>query len=361
MDLRMTDASSSQIPLTNRQRTAILGASGYTGAELLRLARRHPAIEIRALSADRQAGREMEEVFPHLGLDHLPQLTRIEEIPFDEMDVVFCALPHATTQAVVRGLPERLRVIDLSADFRLAKGELYEEWYGHPHGALELQGQAVYGLTEMHRTAISMARLVANPGCYPTATLLPLLPLVRDRMIEMDEIVVDAKSGVSGAGRSEKLGNLFAEVAEGMHAYGVGRHRHMPEIEQELSAASGQPVTISFTPHLIPINRGMLATTYVRLKPGIDFMEARNALEDAYASEPFVHVLKPGVVPSSRHVRGTNHCLINIVQDRRPGCVILLSAIDNLMKGASGQAIQNFNVMHRLDEITGLDEGALFP
>ncbi len=342
-------------------KTAILGASGYTGAELLRLIRQHPAIEITALTASRQAGKPISAVFPHLGLDGLPDLVKIEDVDFSDIDLVFCALPHGTTQTVVKELPESVKVVDLSADFRLTSADTYTEWYGKPHEAIEMQGQVVYGLTELHRPAISMARVVANPGCYPTASLLPLLPLLRDRLIDPAEIVIDAKSGVSGAGRSEKLGNIFTEVAEGLHPYGVARHRHMPEIEQELSAASGTPVTISFTPHLIPINRGMLATIYIRMNDGVSFGELRASMAEAYADEPFVHLLEQGVAPATRYVRGTNQCLINIFEDRREGCAIVTSVIDNLMKGASGQAIQNANVMLGLDETTGLEGGALFP
>ncbi|MEM6903563.1 MAG: N-acetyl-gamma-glutamyl-phosphate reductase, partial [Pseudomonadota bacterium] len=321
----------------------------------------HPAIEVRALTADRQAGKAMAEIYPHLGHEGLPDLVKIEALDFDQLDVVFCALPHATTQEVVRDLPERLKVIDLSADFRLTNAAVYEQWYGKPHGAPELQGQAAYGLTEWHRPAIGMSRLIAVPGCYPTVSLLALLPLVQDRIIEIDDIIIDAKSGVTGAGRGEKLVNLYAEVAEGMHAYGVGHHRHMPEIEQELSGAAGAPVTISFTPHLVPMNRGMLATIYVRFADGQDYTSARQSYLDAYENEPFVQLLPEGAVPATRHVRGTNHCLIGITPDRRPGCAIITAVIDNLMKGASGQAVQNFNVMHQLNEATGLNDVALFP
>lgn len=357
----MTDLSSSPSQDRPVLRTAILGASGYTGAELLRLVRQHPGIAIRYLTADRQAGKPLRTVFPHLALDDLPDLVRIGDVDFTQVDTVFCALPHGTTQEVISGLPDHVRVVDLSADFRLARVDSYAEWYGHPHAAPALQGEAVYGLTEMHRPAVGIARLVANPGCYPTASLLPLLPLLRAGLIEPDEIIIDAKSGVSGAGRSEKLGNLFTEVAEGLHPYGVGRHRHMPEIEQELSMAAGTPVMISFTPHLIPINRGMLATSYVRLTEGADLAAARDCLVDAYGEEPFVHVLEPDVTPTTRSVRGTNNCLINLFADRRPGRLILTSVIDNLVKGASGQALQNFNVMYGFDERTGLRDGAIFP
>jgi N-acetyl-gamma-glutamyl-phosphate reductase len=342
-------------------RTAILGASGYTGAELLRLLRHHPAVSIAALTADRMAGQKMKAVFPHIDAPDLPLLVKIADVDFSAINLVFCALPHGTTQSVIAGLPDHVKIIDLSADFRLANIDTYADWYGHPHQAVALQGQAVYGLTEFHRPAIAMARLVANPGCYPTATLLPLLPLLVADQIDPHEIIVDAKSGVSGAGRAEKQANLFTEIAEGMHAYGVGQHRHMPEIEQELSAAAGRPVVISFTPHLIPMNRGMLATTYVRLKKGVTPHDLRATLIERYVNEPFVTVMDEGAVPATRFVRGTNRCLLNVFADRRSDRAILVSVIDNLVKGASGQAVQNLNVMLGLDEKEGLDFGALFP
>ncbi|HEX9646589.1 MAG TPA: N-acetyl-gamma-glutamyl-phosphate reductase, partial [Alphaproteobacteria bacterium] len=238
-------------------RVAVLGASGYTGAETLRLAVRHPAMRIVALTADRRAGADIDGVFPHLGGLGLPRLSRIEDVAWDGVDAAFCCLPHATTQEVVAGLPERLKVIDLSADFRLRDAAVYAEWYGHEHRAPALQAQAVYGLTEWARPALGQARLVACPGCYPTSALLPLIPLVRDGVVEAGDIIIDAKSGVSGAGRGLKEGSLYAEVAEGVHAYGIAAHRHAPEIDQELSAAAGRALTVSFTPHLMPMNRGL--------------------------------------------------------------------------------------------------------
>lgn len=349
------------VPAVTKLRTAILGASGYTGAELLRYAYQHPTIEVAALTADRHAGKPAAHVFPHLGHRDLPDLVRIEDVNFAEMDVVFCALPHATSQAVIKKLPGHVRVIDLSADFRLTNMQAYETWYGKPHDAPEMQGEAVYGLTEFHRAAIRMARLVAVPGCHPTVGLLCLLPLVMRRLIDPDVMIVDSKTGVTGAGRSEKLGNLFAEVAEGMHGYALGAHRHMAEFEQELSAAAGSPIRVSFTPHLIPINRGMLATCYLRMADGEDLTSLRDGLEEAYENEPFVRVLPEGVTPATRSVRGTNMCHINIFADRRPGWAIVIGVIDNLTKGASGQAVQNFNVMTGIDETTGLLEAPLFP
>lgn len=342
-------------------RIGILGASGYTGAELIRLLLRHPAAELCALTAERQAGKPMAEVFPHLGDHDLPGLVKIEEVNWDRLDVVFCALPHGTTQEIVAGIPHGIKVVDLSADFRLSDPAAYAEWYGHEHRAVELQKEVAYGLTELNRQGVRKARVVANPGCYPTSSLLPLIPLLLDEMIEPGGIVIDAKSGVSGAGRDAKQANLFTEVSEGFNAYGVGHHRHMPEIEQELRLAAGRPVTVSFTPHLVPMNRGMLSTIYVRMAEGITADDLRARLAERYADEPFVTVTPAGVVPATRHVAGSNHCRIGVVADRTPRGAIIVSVIDNLVKGASGQAIQNMNVMLGLGETTGLDQVALFP
>lgn len=345
----------------NQQRIAILGASGYTGAELLRLLRHHPQVEIRALTADRQAGKPIAVVFPHLAGEGLPDLVAIGDVDWSGLDLVFCGLPHGTTQEVISALPGHLRIVDLSADFRLSDTATYAEWYGHEHQAPELQREAVYGLTEIAREQVRGARLVANPGCYPTSAQLPLIPLIRARLIDADDIVIDAKSGVSGAGRAVRESSLFCEVAEGIHAYGVAGHRHAPEIEQGLSQAAGRNIVVSFTPHLMPMNRGILSTIYVRLAAGATLGDLRAVLERAYAAEPFVRVLPDGGLPATRHVRGTNLCLIGLSRDRVAGRAILVSAIDNLVKGASGQAIQNMNVMLGLPETTALEHRALFP
>lgn len=345
----------------SKVRVGILGASGYTGAELARLLLRHPAVRIEALTAERQAGKPMAEVFPHLAGYGLPDLVKIEAVHWDKLDVVFCALPHGATQEIVAMLPHHLRVVDLSADFRLADPAEYATWYGHEHKALEIQKEVAYGLTEFNRNGVRKARVVANPGCYPTCSLLPLLPLLLEEQIESGGIIIDAVSGVSGAGRDAKQANLFTEVSEGFNAYGVGNHRHMPEIEQELRLAAGRPVTVSFTPHLAPMNRGMLATIYVKMADGVTADDLRATLSERYADEPFVNVTPAGVAPATRHVRGSNHCLIGVFPDRAPRGAIIVSAIDNLVKGASGQAIQNMNAMLGLDEVMGLEQVALFP
>lgn len=342
-------------------RVAILGASGYTGAELVRLLARHPDFRITVLTGDRKAGQPLASVFPHLAALSLPDLVAIADVDFAKVDAVFCALPHGTTQEVIAGLPDHLKVVDLSADFRLTSLDAYATWYGHAHKAPELQKQAVYGLTELKRDAIRDARLVANPGCYPTSVQLPLVPLLKAGLITAEDIIIDAKSGTSGAGRAAKEANLYCEVTEGIHAYGVASHRHAPEIEQELSLVAGQDVLVAFTPHLMPMSRGMLSTIYVKLAKGAKAADLRAELGKVYADEPFVQVLPEGAVPATRHVRGSNYCFINAFDDRLPGRAIITSVIDNLVKGASGQALQNMNLMYGLAETTGLDQQPMFP
>jgi N-acetyl-gamma-glutamyl-phosphate reductase len=336
---------------------AILGASGYTGAELVRLIATHPRMEIAALTADRKAGETMGSVFPHLRHLALPRLATIEATDFSGIDLVFCALPHATSQAVIAALPRDLRVVDLSADFRLRDPAVYARWYGGPHQALDLQAEAVYGLTEFYREAIRGARLVAGTGCNAATGIYAILPLLRAGVIDPDEIIIDLATGVSGAGRSPKEGMLHSEVSEGYHAYNVGKHRHLAEFDQEFSAAAGRPVAVTFTPHLLPQNRGILATVYLRGEA-----ETIHAtLRDAYADEPFVVVLPFGEAPATRHVRGSNFVHLGVIADRRPGRVMVFSALDNLTKGSSGQAIQNANLMLGLPETMGLMAAPLFP
>jgi len=351
--------------MDNKVRVAVLGASGYTGAELVRLLLEHPSATLSVLTADRKVGQTLGEVFPHLAaaaMDAgLPTLQAIDDVDWDGVDVAFLALPHGTTQEVAARLPKRLKIIDLSADFRLRDMETYAQWYGHEHRAPELQAEAVYGLAELARSEIAAARLVACPGCYPTTSQLPLIPLVEAGVIDADDVVIDAKSGVSGAGRAAKEASLFAEVAEGVHAYGVAAHRHAPEIEQGLSAAAGRGVTVSFTPHLMPMNRGILASIYVRLSNGATAADARAALAARYANEPFARVVPEGTVPATRHVRGSNLCLMGVFADRMPGRTIVLSVLDNLVKGASGQAVQCMNIVMGLDETAGLRDRPLFP
>ncbi|NLH83226.1 MAG: N-acetyl-gamma-glutamyl-phosphate reductase [Phyllobacteriaceae bacterium] len=340
---------------------AILGASGYTGAELLRFLINHPKVRITALTADRKAGSTIAEAFPQFVGYDLPRLVTIAEVDWSAIDLVFCALPHATTQEVLKTVPKRIKIVDLSADFRLSDPAAYEYWYGHPHQALELQKEAVYGITEFAREAVAAARLVANPGCYTTCSQLPVIPLIEAGAIDPDEIVIDAKSGVTGAGRSLKESNLFTEVSEGFHAYGVGHHRHMAELEEGFSRAAGRPVIPAFTPHLVPMNRGMLATVYVKPVGGATPQSLHEILEKRFAGETFVKVLPFGTVPQTRHVRGSNRVYMSVFADRRPGRAILMCVLDNLVKGASGQAIQNMNVMMGWDEALGLEAVGVFP
>ena len=342
-------------------RIGIMGASGYTGADLVRLLATYPGAEIRVLTANAHAGKPLAEVFPHLGGLDLPGLIRVEDADWSGLDVAFCALPHGTTQEIIAALPRQLKVIDLSADFRLRDLDTYAQWYGHAHRAPTLQPAAVYGLTEFYRDRIRDARLVACPGCYPTAALLLLLPLVAERLIEADDVIIDAKSGATGAGRSLRETMLFCEIAEAAHPYSVATHRHAPEIEQELSVAAGRDLLVNFTPHLLPMNRGELLTTYVRLAGGTTVGDLRAALTRRYEDEPFVRVVPEGVAPGTRHVRGSNHCLLGVFADRLPGRAILVATLDNLVKGSSGQAIQNMNVMLGAAETTGLEQAPLFP
>jgi N-acetyl-gamma-glutamyl-phosphate reductase len=342
-------------------RAAVLGASGYTGADLIRLAARHPNIALTSLIAKGHAGQALAQVFPHLASLDLPTLVTSDEVDWSKVDVVFCGLPHGTAHSEIGKLPERIRVIDMSADFRLRDPKTYAKWYGGEHSAPHLLKSAVYGLTEHYAKEIKSARIVACPGCYPTAALLALIPLVKRKLIEPGDILIDAKSGVSGAGRTLKQNILFSESGEGLSPYGIGDHRHVPEMEQELEAAAGKAVTINFTPHLAPMARGELCTIYVRLAGKDNANDLRAALNDAYAGAPFVRVVEEGTIPATQHVRGSNYCHIGVFADRIQGRAILVTAIDNLVKGSAGQALQNFNLMYGFDETLGLKQLPLFP
>ncbi|KAL4275921.1 hypothetical protein AHAS_Ahas20G0155500 [Arachis hypogaea] len=355
--VRCGSAASSE----NTVRVGVLGASGYTGSEVLRLLANHPQFGVALLTADRKAGQPIASVFPHLATQKLPDLIAVKDADFSHVDAVFCCLPHGTTQEIIRGLPNHLKIVDLSADFRLRDISEYEEWYGQPHRAPELQKEAIYGLTEILREEIRNARLVANPGCYPTSIQIPLVPLIKAKLIDIKNIIIDAKSGVSGAGRSVKENLLYTEVAEGINSYGVTRHRHVPETEQGLSDAAHSKVTISFTPHLMPMIRGMQSTIYVEMAPGVSTEDLYQQLKRSYENEEFAVLLGNGVVPRTHSVRGTNYCLINVFPDRIPGRAIIISVIDNLVKGASGQALQNLNLMMGFPENLGLHYQSLFP
>ncbi|WP_425994112.1 N-acetyl-gamma-glutamyl-phosphate reductase [Afipia sp. DC4300-2b1] len=352
--------------MSTKKKIGILGASGYTGAELVRLLLRHPRVEIAVLTADRRAGQMMGDVFPQFAPYDLPRLVTIDEVDWANagLDLVFCALPHATTQKVLKDVFAKapdIKIVDLSADFRLEDPAAYAKWYGHDHHALELQKEAVYGLVEIYRRDIKKARLVANPGCYTTCAQLPLIPLLKAKAIEPDEIVIDAKSGMTGAGRSAKEEMLFSEVSEGFNAYGVGQHRHMAELDQEFSKAAGKEVVVSFTPHLLPMNRGIFSTIYVRGRRGKIAQDLHEILVSQFEKEPFVHVLPFGKTPHSRHVRGSNMTFIGVAADRIAGRAIIVSTLDNLTKGASGQAVQNMNLVLGLPETMGIDQPPMFP
>ena len=339
-------------------RIAILGASGYTGAELVRLIASHPEMEIVALSADRKAGMAMAEVFPFLRHLDLPKLVKVEEIDFSGVDLCFCALPHATSQAVISKLPRDLKIVDLSADFRLRDPAAYEKWYGNPHAAVDLQAEAVYGLTEFYRDEIAKGRLVAGTGCNAATGQYALRPLIAAGVIDLDDILIDLKAGVSGAGRSLKENLLHAELSGGTHSYSAGsKHRHLGEFDQEFSKVAGRPVRVQFTPHLLPMNRGILATVYVKGDPNA----VHATLATAYAEEPFLKVLPFGALPSTRDIAGSNYCHIGVIGDRIPGRAVVVAVLDNLTKGSSGQAIQNANLMLGIEETMGLMLAPVFP
>ena len=343
-------------------RIAVVGASGYTGAELLRLLARHPEAELVCVTSRQYAGQPVAEIFP--------SLQGILDLSFDDVDpagvagradLVFTAVPHQTAMNMI---PELLaagsRVVDLSADFRLRDVSVYEAWY-QAHTASDLLDEVVYGLPELFRDQVPAARLVANPGCYPTSVALALTPLLEAKKIDPATIIVDSKSGTSGAGRAAKLDTLFCEVNEGFKAYGLPRHRHTPEIEQTLSHVSGATVTVSFTPHLLPVNRGILSTCYASLSGACTLEELHALYLDRYADETFVRILAPGQLPNISQVSGSNFCDIGLAVDDRTGRVIVVAVIDNLVKGAAGQALQNMNLMLGLPEQTGLLMPPVFP
>lgn len=343
-------------------RIAVVGASGYTGVELLRLLVRHPAAQLVCVTSRQYAGLPVSEIFPSL---HGSLDLAFEDVDpaglAARSDLVFTAVPHQAAMSLVPRLLEAgCRVVDLSADFRISDRATYEAWY-QEHNAPELLGEAVYGLPELFRSGIAAARLVANPGCYPTSIALALAPLLESRLIDPSTLIVDSKSGTSGAGRAAKVGSLFCEVNEGFKAYGLPRHRHTPEIEQTLSRLADRDVTISFTPHLLPVNRGILSTCYASLSQPLSLADLHARFRERYAAETFVRVLPAGQLPNISQVTGSNYCDIGLAVDERNGRVISLAAIDNLVKGAAGQAVQNMNLMLGLPEDHGLLQMPVFP
>jgi N-acetyl-gamma-glutamyl-phosphate reductase len=341
-------------------KAGIVGGTGYTGVELLRLLVRHEKVELTAITSRQEAGRAVSDYFPSLRGHTNLRFEAPEQASLSDCDVVFFATPHATAMHQVPALLDAgVRVIDLSADFRLKDAATWQQWYGEPHASPEHLAQAVYGLPEVNRTKLGDARLVACPGCYPTAVQLGFLPLLEEKLVDPGSLIADAKSGVSGAGRTLKLGSIFSEVSDSMAAYSVSGHRHLPEIRQGLAAAAGREIGLVFVPHLVPMNRGIHATLYAKLtRPGADLQQL---FESRYRDEPFVDVLPSGEHPQTRSVRGANTCRLAVHRPQGGDTVVVLSVIDNLTKGASGQAVQCLNIMFGLPETTGLGASAVLP
>ncbi|SHK19777.1 N-acetyl-gamma-glutamyl-phosphate reductase [Desulforamulus aeronauticus] len=341
----------------------VVGATGYAGAELVRLLSRHPQATLAVLTSQTYAGKAMGEVFPHLlgVVDHTLEELNVAEL-VDRCDVIFTALPHGHAmpmgQEVMR---QGKRLIDLGADFRLKDVATYQHWYQTEHTASALVTKAVYGLPELYRKDIKNSVIVANPGCYPTSTILGLAPLLTNKLINLETIIVDAKSGVSGSGRGLSLKSHFTEITNNFQAYGVATHRHTPEIEQELSELAGVSVTVNFTPHLTPMIRGILCTSYAKMTSHMSSEQLTELYREFYQGEPFVRVLPVGIYPATKNVAGSNLCDLSVTVDPRTGRVIVLSAIDNLIKGAAGQAVQNLNLLLDIPENTGLDFAGMYP
>ena len=341
-------------------KVGIIGGTGYTGVELIRLLYMHPQAEIVAITSRTEAGRSLAEYFPNFaGLSDL-EFTEPAATPFQFCDLIFFATPNGTAMKVAPDLLSAgKKIIDLAADFRLKDAAVWERWYGEAHACPDMLAQAVYGLPEIHRAEIKDAKLIANPGCYPTSVILGFLPLLEQGLIDPAQLIADAKSGVSGAGRGAKTGSLHAEVSENFKAYGVGGHRHLPEITQVLDAIGENNIQLTFVPHLVPMNRGIHATLYATISSQ-DSTDLTRLYQDRFQQEPFVTVLDAGIHPETRAVRGTNRCILSVnrVSDRQ---IVILSVIDNLVKGAAGQAVQNMNIMYDLPETTGLEAVGLLP
>ena len=341
---------------------AVLGASGYTGAEAVRLILGHPRLNLKAMTAYSRAGESYADVFRNFAGQALPPLTTLEEVEWDEIDVVFACLPHGASQETIAKIYDRVEtVIDLSADFRLSDPDLYAKTYGRPHEFTGLLENRVYGLTEFARDQLPGAKLVACPGCYPTCSMLALLPALASGMIDPAHLIIDAKSGVTGAGRKATLAFAYSETTDGAQAYAIGTHRHAPEMDQAIQDFADVTASVRFTPHLLPMNRGMIATCHVTLTDGASVADLRAHYAETYGAEPFVHLLDEGQVPQTRHVRGSNHCQIGIFADRTANSAVIVSVLDNLTKGSSGQAIQNYNAVQGWDETLGLKHVGVFP
>jgi N-acetyl-gamma-glutamyl-phosphate reductase len=341
------------------KKAAIIGASGYTGSELIRILSNHPKIEIVNLIGNKKAGQDFSNIYPNLSQISLPKIQKIDDIDFTKLDIIFCCLPHTTSQNIIKDISSynNLKIIDLSADFRLKDPKNYQKWYKNEHLAKDLQKKSVYGLSEIYNNDIKKSSLIACPGCYPTSILLPLIPLLKNQLIDINNIIVDSKSGFSGAGKKLDENNLFCEINNSIKAYGIGSHRHLGEIEQELSLAANQNLEINFTPHILPINRGIISTIYLDLANNFSVDDLKNCLATQYEDSPFVNLSDNP--PAIKEVIGSNLCKFSIHQGRNPKKAIIISVIDNLVKGASGQAVQNANIMFDFDERMGLTQIAM--
>tara|TARA_Y100000590_G_scaffold468225_1_gene650106 strand:+ start:33901 stop:34950 length:1050 start_codon:yes stop_codon:yes gene_type:complete len=340
----------------------IIGASGYTGSDLMRIALKHPSIKLKHISANNHAGKNIADLFPHFNGVSSLMLNKWEDLNWNDVDVIFSCLPHGLFHEIISKLPSNKTIIDLSADFRLNDKNLYPEWYEFNHKSNSMLKQFEYGLTEINRENIKKSNLIACPGCYPTATLLGLHPLLINGLILCDQIIIDAKSGLSGAGRTARKDLLYSEVAESIRPYSAsGTHRHIPEIEQEINKYSKGSAKINFIPNLVPMNRGELVTMHVKFIESLDINDLYNVFRSSYEGEDFIQILKPGEFANTINVRGTNNCQISVLPSRIENSAVIISSIDNLVKGSSGQAIQNMNLLFGIDESVGLENIALFP
>jgi N-acetyl-gamma-glutamyl-phosphate reductase len=349
--------------MSQKVKVGIVGGTGYTGSELLRILARHPQAKIQAITSRGEAGTSVAKLFPSLRgvMDDLV-FTTPDESNLTECDVVFFATPHGVAAAQAKELTDAgVKVIDLAADFRLQDLAVWEKWYAHVHPSPELVPSSVYGLPEANREAIKSAMIIGNPGCYPTATQLALMPLLENNLIDVSDVVVDAKSGISGAGRNAKIDMLFAETYDSFKAYGLNGHRHLPEIEERLAVMAGKPVNVTFVPHLLPMIRGIEVTVYANLTQDVSVSELQALFEQRYANEQFVDVMPAGSMPETRSVKGTNICRLAVYRPQGRNKVVVTSVIDNVAKGASGQAVQNMNLLFGLPESMGLETIALLP
>lgn len=344
-------------------KVGIIGSTGYAGNELVRILHGHKDAKIKWYGSRSYVDRKYADVYQNMFqiVDDVCKDDNMQALA-EEVDVIFTATPQGFCASLLdEAILSKVKIIDLSADYRIKDVATYEKWYGIAHQSPQFLKEAVYGLCEVNRKDIKGARLLANPGCYTTCSILTIYPLAKEGLIDMNSMIIDAKSGTSGAGRGAKVDNLFCEVNENMKAYGVTTHRHTPEIEEQLGYASGEQVLLNFTPHLVPMNRGILVTAYATLKPGVTEEEVRNAYEKYYAGEKFVRVLQPGVCPQTKWVEGSNYVDVNVKVDPRTNRVVMMGALDNLVKGAAGQAVQNMNLLFGFDEAEGLNLVPMFP